>query len=702
MDLNFPAVEEEGIPEAEENMEIVTKGLEDGWEEEKDEKEEGKLVGREEMEVDGVFASAESGGKKRGGKRKEEGQATGVNDMDGNLVKDGCFSSKRESSRKCSKLAKERIEKSNEDVYEWEFDDKPRRGRKRKMKGAGNDDEIVTRQEKPRRGRPAKNKGVKIEENAIENLAQHVNEDIQESSHVSKREEIVNEQNGNKTVAQQGTEGKRRRGRPPKRKRVENEENYGEPAAEGKNTSHIQGSCRKASKAREEERGREKSAKTARPDNEVDSKGGKDLSEDGKEIERNTCHQCKRNDKGRVVRCTKCKRKRYCVLCITRWYPRLSEEAFIEACPVCCNNCNCKSCLRLDTQMARSNKLMLTFSDKEKMQYSKYILRILLPFLKQFHAEQLAEKELEARIQGLPVSDIKPKKSNCQENERIYCNNCQTSVVDFHRSCPRCSYDLCLTCCQELRDGFLRGGDEEVVIQYVTHGSQYLHGGCSVADIITTKNEPCGKVDAVDARDPFVIHDTTLNSRNCGEVVDSITGDAAKVKYEWRSTDAGAIPCPSQGAGGCGEGILELNCIFPDNWVCELLLKAEEINRKQDLEDVPENCEQECSCSKFLGEYSNRENSRKASSRENLLKDNFIYNPSAKDIQHTDLKHFQSHWSKGEPVIVSDALETTSGLSWEPMVMWRAFRQKTGTKHKLLVDVSAINCLDWCEVSSHV
>jgi hypothetical protein len=32
------------------------------------------------------------------------------------------------------------------------------------------------------------------------------------------------------------------------------------------------------------------------------------------------CHQCQRNDKGRVVRCLKCKRKRYCIPCLTKWY----------------------------------------------------------------------------------------------------------------------------------------------------------------------------------------------------------------------------------------------------------------------------------------------------------------------------------------------------------------------------------------------
>lgn len=38
------------------------------------------------------------------------------------------------------------------------------------------------------------------------------------------------------------------------------------------------------------------------------------------ESDSNTCHQCKRNDKGRVVRCLKCERKRFCVPCMTRWY----------------------------------------------------------------------------------------------------------------------------------------------------------------------------------------------------------------------------------------------------------------------------------------------------------------------------------------------------------------------------------------------
>ncbi|CAL8075974.1 unnamed protein product [Prunus armeniaca] len=53
--------------------------------------------------------------------------------------------------------------------------------------------------------------------------------------------------------------------------------------------------------------------------------------------------------------------------------------------------------------------------------------------------------------------------------------------------------------------------------------------------------------------------------------------------------------------------------------------------------------------------------------------ENYLYCPRAGDIQRENFKHFQWHWFRGEPVIVSN--ETTKGLSWEPLVMWHACRQ---------------------------
>ncbi|XP_028105259.1 lysine-specific demethylase JMJ25-like [Camellia sinensis] len=42
--------------------------------------------------------------------------------------------------------------------------------------------------------------------------------------------------------------------------------------------------------------------------------------ENGNIIESVMCHQCQRNDKGRVVRCQRCKTKRFCIPCLHRWY----------------------------------------------------------------------------------------------------------------------------------------------------------------------------------------------------------------------------------------------------------------------------------------------------------------------------------------------------------------------------------------------
>lgn len=77
---------------------------------------------------------------------------------------------------------------------------------------------------------------------------------------------------------------------------------------------------------------------------------------------------------------------------------------------------------------------------------------------------------------------------------------------------------------------------------------------------------------------------------------------------------------------------------------------------------------------------------------------------SAKDIQPTEMQHFQYHWSKGEPIIVNEVLSssTSSGISWDPMVLWRAFQNTTkGSNHpqSYAYEVKAVNCFDWSEVN---
>ncbi|KAL6556273.1 hypothetical protein OROGR_005561 [Orobanche gracilis] len=395
-------------------------------------------------------------------------------------------------------------------------------------------------------------------------------------------------------------------------------------------------------------------------------------------LESNMCHQCQRNDKGRVVRCTKCKTKRYCEPCMRTWYPKMSEEAFAEACPVCQKNCNCKACLRMEAPVEVcaqiQDKANAKITDDERVQYSKYIIKMLLPFLEKINTEQMMEREVEAKIQGVSVSNVKVKKAACDHDERIYCDNCQTSIADYHRSCPLCSYDLCLGCCVELRAGNLQGGDKGKPFQYVDYGQAYLHGGKKKTASGTCKTLP------IEVKSEENVFSTS----------------------EWKSKENGVILCPPNDKGGCGEAVLKLKRLLKELTVSKLFVKAKQIFDQQNLECAPDCFGTSCSCSKLMCQDNNiNQKSCKAATREESY-DNFLYCPTALDIKHDDLKHFQWHWSKGEPVIVSNVLETTLGLSWEPMVMWRAFRQIKNLDHDTLLDVTALNCLDWCETDVNV
>ena len=110
------------------------------------------------------------------------------------------------------------------------------------------------------------------------------------------------------------------------------------------------------------------------------------------------------------------------------------------------------------------------------------------------------------------------------------------------------------------------------------------------------------------------------------------------------------------------------------------------------LDGMPEDPTHGCSCYNLAVDETATKTIRKAASRDRS-DDNYLYSPSSGDIQAGDRKHFQAHWSKGEPVIVTGVLDSTYGLSWEPMVMSRAMHDKSHTR------VTVLNCLNWCKVS---
>ncbi|CAN1847157.1 Lysine-specific demethylase JMJ25 [Linum perenne] len=380
------------------------------------------------------------------------------------------------------------------------------------------------------------------------------------------------------------------------------------------------------------------------------------------------CHQCQRNDKGSVVRCTKCKTKRYCFPCISNWYPKMTHEEVAAACPFCLNNCNCKACMRQDVEMKDlKSRLEVELTPDKSRQYAKYMVQALLPFLKRIDEEQILERNFDARILGVPVKDINVEEAECSSDERMYCDICKTAIFDYHRNCQECESDICLSCCSEIRDDNLRGNVPSVVMKFVDKGFGYLHGGKT---------------------------DKKLRSRRVIVSSTEVPLDL-QPKSGWQANGDGAISC------ACGSGILKLKTLYCKNWVSELVATAEGlVNGPEVVPDAPST--RKCACFNSSGDLEVQCHKLIKASSRNDSDDNYLFYPKAKDLTEEDFEHFRHHWKKAEPVLVSNVLETGSGLSWEPLVMWRAFRQIKNENHATLLDVKTLDCLDWCEVDVNV
>uniref|UniRef100_A0A2P2LJI3 JmjC domain-containing protein n=2 Tax=Rhizophora mucronata TaxID=61149 RepID=A0A2P2LJI3_RHIMU len=235
----------------------------------------------------------------------------------------------------------------------------------------------------------------------------------------------------------------------------------------------------------------------------------------------------------------------------------------------------------------------------------------------------------------------------------MVCSNyCATSIVDFHRTCPRCHYELCLWCCQEIRKGSL-SSHAKVKFQYENRGFDYMHGGKPLpSDAGNTE-----------------YHDETL-------------------VVQWNANHDGSISCAPKELGGCGNCILELKRILPTGQILELIHKAENFLCTRELDQKGLVCK--CTATGRVQRASFREGSQ----------DNYLYCPALKDtLDDDELFHFQKHWINGEPIIVRDVLESTTHLSWEPMVMWRALCEKVDSElGSKMSEVMAIDCLASCEV----
>ncbi|KAJ0754085.1 hypothetical protein HanPI659440_Chr09g0342991 [Helianthus annuus] len=66
---------------------------------------------------------------------------------------------------------------------------------------------------------------------------------------------------------------------------------------------------------------------------------------------------------------------------------------------------------------------------------------------------------VESGIHGVELTEERVPKTRLM---KMTVDKCNTSIVNSHRSCPSpdCSYDICLNCFRELRDGIQPGGME--------------------------------------------------------------------------------------------------------------------------------------------------------------------------------------------------------------------------------------------------
>lgn len=313
-------------------------------------------------------------------------------------------------------------------------------------------------------------------------------------------------------------------------------------------------------------------------------------------------------------------------------------------------------------------------------------------------------------------------------------------------------YDLCLTCCRELRAGHYPGGenadsarlhlkkDEELLGQnggdkLSLDPSQPVNG-----ELVAEKSSKQSNATSSSPETPvnedksgIPLNETSMKAEKSqlkaevkdpengvSELVNSAQQDASKesnrrpthasdvesmevppesmVLPPWTARENGEIPCPPVLRGGCGSHMLGLRTLFEPNWLEELTSQAEELLKSDEAEVETEMDDHSCSCSDLTDGSSL--NVRLAAHRADG-RDNWIYCPTYLEVEKEGSSHFQKHWRQGHPVIVRNVDEGSTGLSWEPMVMWRAVREITGSRRTFKEDTQfafAVDCADWNEV----
>ncbi|XP_057544133.1 lysine-specific demethylase JMJ28 isoform X2 [Amaranthus tricolor] len=353
------------------------------------------------------------------------------------------------------------------------------------------------------------------------------------------------------------------------------------------------------------------------------------------------CHWCRKFDYLSLIECSSCKKRYFCSNCINGRSADLEEIKL--RCPVCRRSCDCKTCYTTRSKNAGSKEALKETFKRSRFEHLQYLISFLLPILVKINQDQGVELEIEANFKGQNPADVEIRQAGVGYRDQCCCNNCKIPILDFHRSCPNCSYNLCLSCCRE-----------------------YAQGGGSLG----------------------VAHpDGTETLLPCRKNVDG----ASSVPLQG-STSSLHISCPPMELGGCDNSLLDLRCIFPLNWTKELEISAAETVFEHDFLHFTDDSVHCSMCTNFI-KAGVKSNDLQEVSRRKDFNDNFLYCPSSSDDPDCLLAHFQKHWLKGHPVKVCNVLQCTFALSWDPLHMFCSFLENDFSKCENREDaIEAASC----------
>ncbi|KAL9236711.1 hypothetical protein vseg_011347 [Gypsophila vaccaria] len=380
---------------------------------------------------------------------------------------------------------------------------------------------------------------------------------------------------------------------------------------------------------------------------------------------RKKCHWCKNNDKSSLTKCLNCKKLFFCASCIKE--RNTDPEEVKVKCPSCRGSCDCKACSIAQPKDVSPKEIIKVTPQGSKFQQLQYLIKLLLPILEQINQEQSVETETEARFKGQDVFEVEIRQAEVGCRDKCCCNNCKTPILDFHRSCPNCSYNLCLSCCREYSQGGCLKGTEKSCLQ---PQNTHLPG-------LRIRSE--------------TIHTTTSSQGTA-------SADLAAAASPPDSTARLHISCPPMELGGCDNSLLDLRCIFPLNWTKELEISAKETTSGQEFPQTTDNSLHCSSCASVMQPADNSKVVLEASRRKQSH-DNFIYCPNSSDDHHAVLAHFQKHWRRGHPVKVQNALQCSASLSLDPLAMFCSCLENNPSNCVNKDDgAGAVNCTEWYEV----